>query len=226
MSRFLVKTGTILTILFAGVPVFATTYESFTPTTDDTYTINATNFLGQTFTATADHTITSLDIKFGAGSGNVDVHITNTNGTTPTTDIVVVSNINVTGITNIPISGCYALTNGTKYGYWINYNTGSPTLDAINAGGYTDGDFVVGSSISPPNETRTRDGYFIIYGEAGGCSSPETPVNLGSTTIASTTLQLVGSTTIGLGIIIVIGSLGIITYMYNSMTKRKIWQPS
>jgi len=226
MSQFLVKTGVTITILLYAGPVFATTYESFTPTTDDTYTINATNFLGQTFTATSNHTVTSLDVKFGGGSGNVDVHIANTNGTTPTTDIVVVSNVNVTGITNIPITGCYALTDGTKYSYWFDYNSGDPTLDAINAGGYTDGDFVVGSSVSPPNETRTRDGYFIIYGEAGGCDEPDPPVVFGSTTIASSTLQIVGSTTMGFGILIVIFSTFLITYMWNNLFKRKQWQPS
>jgi len=63
--------------------------------------------------------------------------------------------------------------------------------------------------------------------ELGECQEPITPtIDFGTTTVATSTLQLVGSTTVGLAIIIVILSLGLIIYMNNQMFKRKPWQPS
>jgi len=227
MSLSHAKTALIaVLVLFSTQYANADTFESFTPTTDGTYTISSTNFLGQTWTTESAHTITSLDIKF-SGSGNVDIHIsTTTEAGLPGSDIVVIENITVSGVTNVPIPDCYALNNAEKYAYWIEWNSGAPYLEAIDAGGYTGGHFVVGSSVSPPNETRSRDGYFIIYGVAGDCGAEESPPTYSTTTIASTTLQLVGATTMGFGIIITIAFLYLIAYLYNSMFRKKPWQVS
>lgn len=74
--------------------------------------------------------------------------------------------------------------------------------------------------------TGGADNFGVVAGvyspsiSSGGGSNP---VSYSSTTVASTTLQLVGATTMGFSILIVIVFLCLIIYVWNSMFKRKSW---
>jgi hypothetical protein len=73
-------------------------------------------------------------------------------------------------------------------------------------------------------ETITAED-FNITGNTG-CSIPPPVVTFGSSTVATSTLQLVGTTAVGFAILITIALIYLIAYIYNSMFKKKPWHNS
>jgi len=224
---------TFKTFIFLGLillsPFYAnaTTYEGFQPTTDGESSVLSNQSIGQTFTAESTHTMTSLDFQSRI-SGLVNIKVSATTAGLPSGSVLAsANNVTANGLSTATLSSCLNLTNGVMYAWWAEYVSGTVSVNDYAAGGYTGGTLLVGTG-GTPDETRTRDAYFVIYGDAGTCgggggggTSP-----LGTSTVATTTLQLIGSTTVGFGILIVIFSTYLIAYLYNSMFRKKSWQVS
>lgn len=131
---------------------------------------------------------------------------------------------------------------GADTGFQVRYS--SSALNGGNIG--TQCDSNVAAMTSPQDTTFTcavtarywgfyRAGVFtgetITAGSfdiTGDNDCPLVPVipTYGTTTVATSTLQLVGSVTIGLGILITIAFLCLIAILYNSMFKKKPWHNS
>lgn len=205
----------------------AAAFESSAGAVGDSWT-SSTYSVGQTFTAISDHTVTSVDLDMG-GSGNVILHFTTESGDLPATNLVSSASTAVSAGTVTFSLDCVALSNGVKYGFWIDNQSGTNSVISGVVSTYAGGTL---SRREPsatnlvPNTTKTADSNFVIYGTTGDCTPPVPPVTFGSTTVASTTLQLVGTTAVGLGIIITILMVYLIAYLYNSMFKRKPWLSS
>jgi len=73
-------------------------------------------------------------------------------------------------------------------------------------------------------ETITA-GSFDITGDNDCPIAPVVPT-YGTTTVATSTLQLIGTTTMGFGILITIALVYLIAYIYNSMFRKRPWHNS
>jgi len=66
----------------------------------------------------------------------------------------------------------------------------------------------------------------VSFAECTGGGGGSPPPAVGSTTVATSTLQLIGTNAIGFAILITIAFIYLIAYLYNSMFKKKPWRSS
>jgi len=151
----------------------ASTYETNTGTANDQYTINSGQSVGQTITASSNHTATGITISVDATS-DVKVHLTTESSNLPTaTDLGVSNTTAVSNGDNLITIPCVTLTNGTKYGIWVEFISGSGThWNTRGSNTYADGNLSVhvGSGSVVPDSTRTDDAIFTISGDDGACA--------------------------------------------------------
>jgi len=131
------------------------------------------------------------------------------------------------GKTTFPQITGLSLTNGTSY--WLKLLR-SDALDVTDnyrvcdKGGTSTTEY---GHVKQDGTYQHSTAYGDIFGELDLLSpSPSSPVNFGSTTVASSTLQLVGSTTMGFAILITMAFLSLITYIYNSFFRKQPWRHS
>ncbi len=178
------------------VPIaFAATFESSTGSEIDQWAGGGANYaVGQLFTASSDHTVTSIDVSFsnmlgGSSSGNSKVHIAPAVAGFAGTDIEV-SNVESSvfgGSVNYPFASCLALTSGTQYVFWVEQTTGSEPL--VGVADNITGNVQYGTNgfptLAPLHDYAPEDMKFTINGDSGGCSSPPPPP-IGGVTASST----------------------------------------
>jgi len=105
----------------------------------------------------------------------------------------------------------------------INDNNINVLVDGSYGTAYSQSSGVLNPGWSVGSEGFYPPGYFI----EGDCVPyvPPPPV-FGSTTVATSTLQLIGTNAIGFAILITIAFIYLIAYLYNSMFKKKPWRSS
>jgi len=112
------------------------------------------------------------------------------------------------------ISNDYANVRGEPENYLTTYYYTYPAAEWISSAGPWSYSGSLGES---PIGTATL----------GACAeTPIESVSFGSTTVATSTLQLVGTTAVGFSILITISLIYLIAYLYNSMFKKKPWHNS
>jgi len=179
---------TLICVLFLPVGLaYANSYESNTQTPNDDW--GGGNYpVGQSFTASSDHTITSVSLYFTSNiSASYIMHISNTSAGLPTTDLVTSSatavSANSLNTFTIP---CVSLTSGVQYAFWVDPQAGSTNVGGTNPGTYSGGTllYLTPNGHTAPNNTSSEDTSFTIYGDDGACSSPPPPAG---TFVASST---------------------------------------
>ncbi len=165
--------------------VHATAFESNTAAEGDQETMSGTNNGGQTFTASSDHTITSMDIYLTTPgtteTGTVKLHVTTASGDTSLgSDLYLSPTFTVTSPgANTVIIPCIALTNGTQYGFWLDWQSGSFHLSNTlsNAHPFAGGVALKSSpdGLVKPSHPFLNDGgedqRFTVFGDSGSCAS-------------------------------------------------------
>ncbi len=167
-------------VLLIPIVAYAATFETYTTGYDNQRTLSL-NSVGQTITATSDHTITSIDIHTSGAAGVVNVHIVGTSAGVPVApDLALATNISVPGsvgadsTTNVTFSSPPCVASGVVYAYWIEYVSGGPFADSdASSPTYTGGTMYVGSgpSVVPASVRTGEDNLFTIYGDAQSCTA-------------------------------------------------------
>lgn len=195
-----------MTILSGGdwPTAFAATFESNAQSpTNDTWTL--WNYsAGQTFTAASTHTVTSIQVQLSFNSGMVKLHLTNTSGDLPTSDLAVSDTVYVSGTSYYTFTvSCTSLTSGTVYGFWLESVSGTPGgLIGTDPGAYGGGQLTYRypSSIAIPNTGTSEDANFTIFGDSGACYTPPPPP---PSTGAAGSLNVYGFLVITVGIYLI-----------------------
>lgn len=207
-------------------------FESNTSDDSDSATLSSYS-AGASFVAESNHTITSIDVDFAGGSGQGIIHISNSVSQLPTTDLTESDPTTITsGNVNFVIP-CTNLEEGQEYYFWHEYVSGNQTMSLTYP--FNNSTVIAGRKIGDPYGAPTsyfgsgadrESAGFTVYGDAGTCAVEQPTISFGTTTVATSTLQLVGATTVGLGIIMVILWLGLIIYINNSLFSKKPWRSS
>ncbi len=160
----------IATSLLFVPTVFASSFESNSGVEIDQWSGSSSNYpVGQVFTASSDHTITSFDLMFSgilhtpAVSGYM--HVAHVSGGVPTTDIAVSSYITSfsSGSIATGVFSCQSLSSGTDYAVYFVADT-SPLQTIVGT---------VGSGLvyySPTWNSFVESTNFTVYGDAGACA--------------------------------------------------------
>ena len=174
-----------------------TLFEQYT-NDNDFATYASGNHRGQTFTATSNHSITSLKLKlFKDGDpGTVTVKIYATSSDLPTGAVLTSGTTNGNTLTTGDTGEIreftvtpYDLSNGTKYAIVVEWAANNLGFRYNNTGsGYTGGSWIYYDGSW--HEDTTRDLYFQIYGISSDISISPSPTEISvSLPIPSITLE-------------------------------------
>jgi len=148
-------------------PVLANTYESATGAEVDQWSGGASSYsVGQVFTASSDHTITSVDLSFAPDFGSPGtgfMHVVNVSSGLPVTGDLALSEETAftSGSVNFVVP-CVSLSSGSQYAVWFEYSAtgGYPVMGIAGSG------LVYYSSVWNSYAESTK---FTINGDDGSC---------------------------------------------------------
>jgi len=159
-------------------------------------------------------------------AGNMILHLTSESGGLPLTTLNSSGSTVVgAGFNNFTIP-CTDLASSTSYGFWTEYVSGGAySVPSGVVSTYSGGTMSRREPSDPalvPNTTKTADVNFIVYGDSGTCSGGGGEA---TSTVATTTPQQdANSISFGIAIIIVILSVGVTAYVWNSLRRKKEWR--